>query len=279
MGPLCSCAGCFSAPLSSSLRWATAPLLLRLLAPSDGFATVLGYDAFRETEQVRARARYMSQKFALYDDLTVWENIEFYGGVYGVRDRARLDETLARVELTEHHHEMAGSLSAGWRQRLALSIALVHQPKLLFLDEPTSGVDPNARRVFWDLIYDLAADGTTVFVTTHYMDEAEYCERVGIMRAGKLLALDKPNVLKETTLAGPVWDVYALPLEDALDALVGTELVLRAGLAGNHLRVITKERTKEKDLRKILEQAGLRPTLIERGEATLEDVFLSLAKE
>ena len=264
---------------NGSGKTTTIRMLLGLLAPSDGFATVLGYDAFRETEQVRARAGYMSQKFALYDDLTVWENIEFYGGIYGVRDKTRLDETLARVELTEHHHEMAGSLSAGWRQRLALSIALVHQPKLLFLDEPTSGVDPNARRVFWDLIYDLAADGTTVFVTTHYMDEAEYCERVGIMRAGKLLALDKPNVLKETTLAGPVWDVYALPLEDALDALVGTELVLRAGLAGNHLRVITKERTKEKDLRKILEQAGLRPTLIERGEATLEDVFLSLAKE
>ena len=264
---------------NGSGKTTTIRMLLGLLEPSDGFATVLGYDAFRETEQVRVRAGYMSQKFALYDDLTVWENIEFYGGVYGMTDRAQLNKTLARVELTEHSDEMAGSLSAGWRQRLALSIALVHQPKLLFLDEPTSGVDPNARRVFWDLIYDLAGDGTTVFVTTHYMDEAEYCERVGIMRRGHLLALDKPNVLKETTLPGPVWDVYALPLEDALDALTGAELVLRAGLTGNHLRVITKEHTKEKDLRKILDQAGLKPTLIERAEATLEDVFLSLAKE
>ncbi len=264
---------------NGSGKTTTIRMLLGLLEPSDGFATVLGYDAFRETEEVRARAGYMSQKFALYDDLTVWENIEFYGGVYGVRDRVRLNETLARVELTGHHNEMAGGLSAGWRQRLALSIALVHQPKLLFLDEPTSGVDPNARRVFWDLIYDLAAEGTTVFVTTHYMDEAEYCERVGIMRDGHLLALDKPTTLKESTLPGPVWDVHVLPLEDGLDALSGVDFVLRAGLAGNHLRVITRNDAKEKDLCKILEQVDLKPTLIERGEATLEDVFLSLAKE
>ncbi len=264
---------------NGSGKTTTIRMLLGLLEPSDGFATVLGYDAFRQTEEVRARAGYMSQKFALYDELTVWENIEFYGGVYGVRDKGRLNDTLARVELTEHHHERAGSLSAGWRQRLALSIALVHQPKLLFLDEPTSGVDPNARRVFWDLIYDLAADGTTVFVTTHYMDEAEYCERVGIMRDGHLLALDKPDILKENTLPGPVWDVYAMPIENALDALVAAEGILRAGLSGNHLRVITANSVKEKDLGRILMKAGLKAEKIERGEPTLEDVFLSLAKE
>ena len=264
---------------NGSGKTTTIRMLLGLLEPSDGFATVLGYDAFRQTEEVRARAGYMSQKFALYDDLTVWENIEFYGGVYGVRDRARLKDTLARVDLTEHLTEMTAGLSAGWRQRLALAIALVHQPKLLFLDEPTSGVDPNARRVFWDLIYDLAAEGTTVFVTTHYMDEAEYCERVGIMRDGHLLALDRPDVLKENTLPGPVWDVFVLPLEMALDALSGADGVLRAGLAGNHLRVITKASVSKKDLGGILERAALKPTLIERGEATLEDVFLSLAKD
>ena len=264
---------------NGSGKTTTIRMLLGLLEPSDGHAMVLGYDAFRQTEKVLARAGYMSQKFALYDELTVWENIEFYGGVYGVRDKARLNETLARVELTEHHHERAGSLSAGWRQRLALSIALVHQPKLLFLDEPTSGVDPNARRVFWDLIYDLAEEGTTAFVTTHYMDEAEYCERVGIMREGKLLALDTPDVLKAETLPGPVWDIFATPLETALDALVAADGVLRGGLSGNHLRVITRNGMKAKDLEGILKKAGLKTEKIERGEPTLEDVFLSLAKE
>lgn len=264
---------------NGSGKTTTIRMLLGLLEPSDGFATVLGYDAFRQTEEVRARAGYMSQKFALYDDLTVWENIEFYGGVYGVQDKKQLRATLARVDLSEYLSEMTAGLSAGWRQRLALAIALVHQPKLLFLDEPTSGVDPNARRVFWNLIYDLAEEGTTVFVTTHYMDEAEYCERVGIMRDGHLLALDKPDVLKEQTLSGFVWDVYVFPLEVALDAFSGIDGVLRAGLAGNHLRVITKANVREKNLRKILEKAGLTPTLIERGDVTLEDVFLSLAKD
>ncbi|OQX64358.1 MAG: hypothetical protein B5M51_04015 [Anaerolinea sp. 4484_236] len=254
-------------------------MLLGLLEPSEGHATVLGYDAFRQTEEVRARSGYMSQKFALYDELTVWENIEFYGGVYGVRDKEKLNETLARVGLTGYEREKTAGLSAGWRQRLALSIALVHQPKLLFLDEPTSGVDPNARRVFWDLIYDLADEGTTVLVTTHYMDEAEYCERVGIMRDGKLLAMDTPVNLKEETLPGPVWDVFATPLESTLDVLSALDGVLRASLAGNHLRIITDFNVKDIDLREAMKAANTDVADIQRGDPTLEDVFLSLAKD
>ncbi|HEX7541583.1 MAG TPA: ABC transporter ATP-binding protein, partial [Anaerolineales bacterium] len=169
---------------NGSGKTTTIRMLLGLYEPSDGKATVLGFDAFRQSEEVRARAGYMSQKFALYDDLTVWENLTFYGGIYGIRDKKRIEETLALVGLAGHGSELARGLSAGWRQRLALAIALVHQPKLLFLDEPTSGVDPSARRSFWDLIYALAAEGVTVFVTTHYMDEAEYCGRVGMMRDG-----------------------------------------------------------------------------------------------
>jgi ABC-type Na+ transport system ATPase subunit NatA len=142
---------------NGSGKTTTIRMLLGLLEPSDGRATVLGYDAFRQSEEVRARAGYMSQKFALYDDLTVWENMEFYGGVYGITDKARITSTLGLLGLTGHEPTLTGSLSAGWRQRLALGIALVHQPKLLFLDEPTSGVDPTARRAFWDLIYDLAS--------------------------------------------------------------------------------------------------------------------------
>src|SRR5512147_273298 len=201
---------------NGSGKTTTIRMLLGLLEPSDGKATVLGFDAFKQSEQVRARAGYMSQKFAIYDDLTVRENLTFYGGVYGITDRARIKHTLELVGLTGHDSTLTRTLSAGWRQRLALGIALVHEPKLLFLDEPTSGVDPTARRAFWDLIYELADTGVTILVTTHYMDEAEYCERVGIMRDGKLLALSTPTDLKAHVIPGPVWEVFAEPLEAGL---------------------------------------------------------------
>ena len=263
---------------NGSGKTTTIRMLLGLLEPSDGRATVLGYDAFRQSEEVRARAGYMSQKFALYDDLTVWENMEFYGGVYGIRDKARIKSTLGLLGLTEHDSTLTDSLSAGWRQRLALGIALVHEPKLLFLDEPTSGVDPTARRAFWDLIYGLASEGVTVFVTTHYMDEAEYCERVGIMRAGKLLAMDTPGNLKRNVLTGDVWQIAASPLQTALDILPTLEGVLQAGLAGDQLRAITEREMTAKQLQVALRQKGIEVRSVERAEPTLEDVFLSLAR-
>ena len=263
---------------NGSGKTTTIRMLLGLLEPSDGKATVLGFDAFRQSEEVRARVGYMSQKFALYDDLTVWENLTFYGGVYGIHEKKQIEATLDLVGLTGHEPELARALSAGWRQRLALAIALVHKPKLLFLDEPTSGVDPAARRVFWDLIYELAAGGVTVFVTTHYMDEAEYCGRVGIMRDGKLLALDTPAALKAEVVPGNVWEVHAEPLQVALNACGTCAGVLRGGLAGDHLRMITERGMKEKELRASLKSAGLTVNSVGRGEPTLEDVFLSLAK-
>jgi len=263
---------------NGSGKTTTIRMLLGLLEPSDGKATVLGFDAFRQSEDVRTRAGYMSQKFALYDDLTVWENMEFYGGVYGIRDKARIKSTLELVGLTGHDSTLTHSLSAGWRQRLALGIAVVHQPKLLFLDEPTSGVDPTARRAFWDLIYQFAENGVTILVTTHYMDEAEYCERVGIMRDGKLLAMDTPTKLKETVVPGDVWEVFAEPLQDGLTALHEIDGVLRIGLAGDHLRTITKHGMKKDDLQKGLDAKGVHVTNIAAGEPTLEDVFISLAR-
>jgi ABC-2 type transport system ATP-binding protein len=263
---------------NGSGKTTTIRMLLGLYEPSEGKATVLGFDAFHQSEEVRARAGYMSQKFALYDDLTVWENLTFYGGVYGIRDKKRIEGTLELVGLTGHGAELARSLSAGWRQRLALAIALVHQPKLLFLDEPTSGVDPSARRSFWDLIYALAGDGVTVLVTTHYMDEAEYCGRVGMMRDGKLLALDTPAALKKQVVPGDVWEVHAEPLQVALNACETCAGVLRVGLAGDHLRMITERGMEDNDLRLELKSAGLMVATLERGEPTLEDVFLSLAK-
>jgi len=263
---------------NGSGKTTTIRMLLGLLEPTDGHATVLGYDAFRQSEEVRALAGYMSQKFALYDDLTVWENMEFYGGVYGIRDKDRITSTLNVLGLTEHVSTLSGSLSAGWRQRLALGIALVHEPKLLFLDEPTSGVDPTARRAFWDLIYDLASGGVTVFVTTHYMDEAEYCERVGIMRNGKLLAMDSPGNLKKNILMGDVWQVAATPLQTALDSLPTLGDVLQVGLSGDRLRVITRKGMTGERLRKMITDMGIDVNTVERTESTLEDVFLSLAK-
>jgi drug efflux transport system ATP-binding protein len=263
---------------NGSGKTTTIRMLLGLLQPSEGKATVLGYDAFRQSEQVRARAGYMSQRFALYDDLTILENLTFYGGVYGIRDRERIRATLDLVGLAEHGSELTRGLSAGWRQRLAFGIALVHQPKLLFLDEPTSGVDPNARRAFWDLIYQLADGGVTILVTTHYMDEAEYCERVGIMRDGRLLAMDSPANLKRQVVPGDVWEVYASPLETALVALRAVPGVLRVGLAGDHIRTIVERRMEKGLLQKALTDAGLSATSITAGEPTLEDVFISVAR-
>jgi ABC-2 type transport system ATP-binding protein len=263
---------------NGSGKTTTIRMLLGLLKPTEGHATVLGFDAFRQSEQVRSLSGYMSQKFALYDDLTVWENLIFYGGVYGIRAKKAIEATLSQVGLTGHAGELARGLSAGWRQRLALGIALVHQPRLLFLDEPTSGVDPAARRLFWDLIYALAGSGVTVFVTTHYMDEAEYCGRVGIMREGKLLAMDTPAQLKKTVIPGDVWELRTEPVQAGLEACGKFKGILRVGLAGDHLRFIAEHGLDRKELLLGLKANGFSIMSLERGEPTLEDVFLSLAK-
>ncbi len=262
---------------NGSGKTTTIRMLLGLLEPSDGKATVLGYDSFIQSEEVRSRVGYMSQKFALYDDLTVLENLTFYGGVYGIHEKKQIEETLDQVSLEGHRSELARVLSAGWRQRLALGIALVHHPKLLFLDEPTSGVDPEARRIFWDLIYELAASGVTVFVTTHYMDEAEYCGRVGIMREGRLLAMDSPANLKAQVIPGEVWEIQAEPLQVALNTSKMCKNILHVGLSGDHLRMIIERGMKEKELRAALSSTELTIQSIERGAPTMEDVFLSLA--
>jgi ABC-2 type transport system ATP-binding protein len=263
---------------NGSGKTTTIRMLLGLLEPTEGEATVLGFDAFRQSEEVRARAGYMSQKFAIYDDLTVLENLRFYGGVYGITDKVRIKHTLDLVGLTGHDSTLTRSLSAGWRQRLALGIALVHEPKLLFLDEPTSGVDPTARRAFWDLIYELAEKGVTILVTTHYMDEAEYCERVGIMRNGKLLAMDTPSNLKKNIIAGDVWEVYAEPLETGLAVLPEIDGVLRVSLAGDHLKTITEKGKRKEDLLNALKARNVNVRDVVVGGPTLEDVFISLAR-
>ncbi|NTU84233.1 MAG: ABC transporter ATP-binding protein, partial [Chloroflexales bacterium] len=178
---------------NGSGKTTTIRMLCGLLAPSAGTGRVLGFDIGRESEAIKARIGYMSQKFSLYPDLRVRENLGFYADVYGVprRERAaRMAELVAMAGLSGREAELTANLSGGWKQRLALACAIVHRPQMLFLDEPTGGVDPEARRAFWDLIYQLAQRGVTVFVTTHYMDEAEHCHRIGLMYGGRLVALD-----------------------------------------------------------------------------------------
>lgn len=262
---------------NGSGKTTTIRMLLGLLKPSAGKARVLGYDCFAESEKVRERSGYMSQKFALYNELTTLENLAFYAGVYGVTDQHRLEEVIEQVGLAGLERERVGQLSTGFRQRIALGTAIVHRPQLLFLDEPTSGVDPNARRAFWDLIYAVVDQGVTALVTTHYMDEAEYCGRVGIMRDGQLLALDTPSVLKEKVLPGLAWDVFAYPVLPALAALAACPCVLRAGLTGDHLRAITPFETDRQALEMALVKDNVEVMRIETVEPTLEDVFLALA--
>jgi ABC-type multidrug transport system ATPase subunit len=175
-------------------------MLCGLLKPSSGSGKVAGFDIARQSERVKASVGYMSQKFSLYEDLKVRENIRLYAGIYGVPERSiasKIDELLARLGLEGERDSLVGDLPMGWKQKLAFSVAIVHDPKIVFLDEPTGGVDPATRRRFWELIYEAADRGITVFVTTHYMDEAEYCGRVSIMVDGRIEALDTPKALKE----------------------------------------------------------------------------------
>jgi ABC-2 type transport system ATP-binding protein len=260
---------------NGSGKTTTIRMLLGLLHPSEGRAQVLGYDIATQPEQVRARCGYMSQKFALYNELTVRENLTLYAGVYGVVDAGRVKSLLGSLGLEPVQNQRVQNLSTGWRQRTALATAIVHQPGLLFLDEPTSGVDPLARRAFWDLIYALSAQGVTIMVTTHYMDEAEYCSLVGIMRAGRLLALEEPDRLK-SSLPGQVWEVSAEPLLAALKVLEGLPGVRRATLASDHLRLVASAEVDAAQISGGLAAAGLAVQSVHPGEPTIEDVFMTL---
>lgn len=186
-------------------------MLIGISTPSSGSATVAGFDVFTNTEDIKKNIGYMSQKFALYDDLTVKENISFFGGIYGLsrmQIKQKSKELIEELGLHDVATQLVGSLPLGWKQKISFSVALLHDPKIVFLDEPTGGVDPITRRQFWEMIYKAAHNGTTIFVTTHYMDEAEYCDRVSIMVNGKIEALDTPKKLKEQFKATNMNDVF-----------------------------------------------------------------------
>jgi ABC-2 type transport system ATP-binding protein len=265
---------------NGSGKTTTIRMLLGLLRPTSGRAQVLGFDIQRQTEAVRPLVGYMSQKAALYDELTIAENLAFYAGIYGLSSadwRRRQGDVLGLVGLSGRQNERAGQISTGWRQRLALAIALVHRPRLVFLDEPTSGVDPMARREFWDLIDGLAQEGATIFVSTHFMDEAEYCGRLGIMNSGRLLAMDTPAALKRDILPGPAWNLMVDRVIPALDVMHQIPGVFQVGLRGDHLHAITLAGQHTADsLQSTLGSQGF-VAQVEPTDPTLEDVFMALA--
>jgi ABC-2 type transport system ATP-binding protein len=259
----------------------TIRMLCGLLAPSGGRATVAGHDIRHSTSAVKSSIGYMSQKFSLYLDLEAVDNLEFFGGIYGLGGkelRRAIDEVVLRTNLGEHRRALTSSLPGGIRQRLALACSLIHHPSIVFLDEPTAGVDPVSRRDFWRLIRELAKSGTTVFVTTHYMDEAEYCARIGLMVDGELVALDTPDALKVQFVPGKSLAVEGRDLHRGIEAVRSLPGVLAAEPFGARLHVrFEDDRVNAPLLDKTLRDLGLHIERIEPVDASLEDVFLRVA--
>jgi ABC-2 type transport system ATP-binding protein len=257
----------------------TIRMLCGLLVPSGGEGTVAGLDVVRESEAIKERIGYMSQRFSLYEDLTAGENIDFFGAVYKIppdRLRERKRWVVEMAGLSEHLGKRAGLLAPGWKQRLALGCAILHEPPVLFLDEPTSGVDPLSRRRFWEVIDHLSEQGVTVFVTTHYMEEAEYCDRLGLIYRGELIAQGTPGSLKTGFMAETILEVACDRPEDALLALQGVPEVRDATLFGGALHAIAADAGGADAIRARLGEKGFTVGRIEAVEPTLEDVFVSL---
>ena len=259
----------------------TIKMLTGLLRPSGGVARVAGFDVVRDTAEIRRRIGYMSQLFSLYADLTVDENIHLFAGLYGVagaRYAARRDWVLEMAGLADQRHRLTAELALGWKQRLALGCAVLHQPPLLFLDEPTSGVDPGSRRRFWDLIDGLAAGGTTVVVSTHYMEEAEYAHRLALMNRGRLVALDRPAALKRD-LRQPLLELRTGDPSRAVAALHGLPGLVEAALFGRAVHVmVDDEAAALAAIPARLAEAGLTVESLRPAEPSLEDVFVALVR-
>jgi len=257
----------------------TLRMLCGILEPSEGGGTVLGIDLARDPERIKSVIGYMSQRFSLYDDLSVVENLTFYARVYevsGAQRSARLGRMIQLADLAGRESQIAGTLSGGYRQRLALACALVHSPRLIFLDEPTAGVDPVSRRNFWGLIRRLADQGTTIVVTTHYMDEAELCDSLGFIYQGKLIAQGSPAVIKSETFRRPVIEVEVADLRRASDVLADWDAVEEVVRIGTRLRVVLGPRhAGAASVGEFLSQAGLPPRWVHDVEPSVEDLFVS----
>ncbi len=257
----------------------TLRMLCGILEPSEGGGRVLGIDLTRDPERIKSVIGYMSQRFSLYDDLSVVENLIFYARVYevsGAQRSTRLARMIQLADLAGRESQLAGTLSGGFRQRLALACALVHSPRLIFLDEPTAGVDPVSRRNFWGLIRRLADQGTTIVVTTHYMDEAELCDSLGFIYQGKLIAEGSPAVIKSDTFRRPVIEVEVADLRRASDVLADWDAVEEVVRIGTRLRVVLgPERASAADVDQFLTRAGLPPRWVHDVEPSVEDLFVS----
>jgi ABC-2 type transport system ATP-binding protein len=258
----------------------TIRVLCGLLVPTSGRAQVAGLDVATQSELIRQRIGYMSQKFSLYNDLRVAENLQFFAGLYSVPPSeipARMAWAVHMAGLEGREKAITGSLPAGWKQRLALGCAVLHKPPIVFLDEPTSGVDPVSRQQFWELIHQMVAEGVTVFVTTHYMDEAEYCNRLVMIDRGKIVAMGTPTELKRTSMRGQLLLVECEPLGPALAILPNVPGVLDAAVFGNAVHVVVQDTTQATAaIREALTAQNIQARRIEPISPSLEDVFVAL---
>ena len=258
----------------------TIRMLCGLLKPTSGRAQVAGHDVAREPEEVRQTIGYMSQKFSLYNDLKVIENLRLFAGLYSVPSKKlseRIEWALSMANLKGQENLITGTLPGGWKQRLALGCAVLHKPQILFLDEPTSGVDPISRRQFWDLIHQMAEEGVTVFVTTHYMEEAEYCNRLALIFHGKVVALGTPSELKRNSMKGSLILIECEPLGKAVEVLQSSPDVMDAAVFGNELHLVVRDAVAAMPrIEKYLADRGVAVSRIEQIRPTLEDVFVSL---
>jgi ABC-2 type transport system ATP-binding protein len=257
----------------------TIRVLLGLLRPTSGHASVLGYDVVRQPEEIRKHIGYMSQRFSLYQDLTVSENLDFYGRTYGVRGerlRKRKQFAIGMAGLEGRERELTRNLSGGWKQRLALGAAILHEPEMLFLDEPTAGVDPISRRTFWDLLYRLAEGGTTIFVTTHYMDEAEHCQALAFIHGGRIIARGSPEEIKLYKMQGQVLEIDCVQPDVAISLLRDMSLFEEVALYGALIHVVAEGVTEHKPrIAQALAEAGVQVRSMDVIAPSLEDVFIS----
>ena len=261
----------------------TMRMLCGIIVPTAGKASVIGFDVFTEAEKIKANIGYMSQKFSLYEDLTVEENIDFYSGIYQIpkaEKKVRKDWVIKMSGLEEHRNSLTAILPGGWRQRLALGCALLHKPPVIFLDEPTSGVDPISRRNFWDLIYQLAAEAVTVFVTTHYMDEAEYCDRLAMIYRGELVAIGTPDELKIRYMSADILNLECSDPFKMLQTVKEIPDIKEAALFGRGLHLtVENAQTVIPVIVTALEKRKVEYTRLEKIKPSLEDVFVSIIEE
>ena len=261
----------------------TIRMLCGLLLPTEGTASVDGFDIANQSDDVKAHIGYMSQRFSLYEDLSVEQNINFYGGIYGLEGKHFEERKRWAIEmagLTGKETMLAHALSGGWRQRLALGCSILHEPPILFLDEPTGGVDPVSRRSFWDLIYDLSHRGVTVFVTTHYMDEAEHCNTIGLIYNGKLIATDSPTELKHNLDRYSIFEVQCTQPVDAMELLRGQTWTAETSIFGSAFHVSTfNEPDTQKKISQLLTKNQIQTKRIEKIIPSLEDVFIHMIAE